>query len=83
MEEKWNHDSKLVNDEESWNRIFNVCHRTTPYNVLIRFQLRIMYRFLEAMFYLNKYEFLIFMFAILVNYLHRFMVKNKIIKNNK
>ena len=54
MKEKWNHDFNLVIDEESWNRIFKVCHHTTPDNVLIWFQLRIIYRILGTKYYLQK-----------------------------
>ena len=54
MKEKWNHDFNLVIDEENWNRIFKVCHHTTPDNVLIWFQLRIIYRILGTKYYLKK-----------------------------
>ena len=54
MKEKWNHDFNSVIDDQSWNRIFKVCHHTTPDNVLISFQLRIIYRILGTKYYLKK-----------------------------
>ena len=50
----WNYDFNLVTDEGSWNRKFKVCHHTIPDNVLIWFQLRIVYRFLGTMYYVKE-----------------------------
>ena len=50
----YKYDFNLVIDKESWNRIFKVCHHTTPNNVLIWVQLGIIYRILGIKYYLKK-----------------------------